>query len=1221
MTRVNLITNPSFEYEIGPWWAQNITATRNAIEHARGNACARLQVTAAGAAYINGGMFNTAPGRTYTLSMYVRTNSTTVGDWAAYVEFYSDFDTWGWKGSAQSSTFKTTAGAWSRISVTFTMPAGAYGFIPYLNAWNAGVGDVVFLDAVLLEESPTMGTYFDGDTNGYEWDGEPHESTSSSEVVPLPSGTPIQPNNHTRLEVHNGTAWVNITGPTKNITIDRSDSDVGLMTAEVLDASLDPVNTSTLRPGKRVRVSALDGSTWRALFTGYLDNVNVDYEPLANEGKRTNVRISASDAVSYFANAEETRGVGTINELRWLLNGAGIPFNINGQTTTLSSGTIIATNDNGTLWDSVQLAKDTNLGYAWVDTENRLRVYDLAQMDNTVKATLNPNVYRSVDSDFNLDQIINSVVVKWLRYDVGTETTSEVTYPAVEDAASIAEWGRRQAVFTIGGAVENETAITTFANKVLARSATAVVRPNTADLRIKRTGDIQYALLDLNDRVSVVMTDGTTTHDMRIAGIKHTISTKGWDVQVEFRVPNSVNQPNRAPSTGVPTVPGGYVKPEDLDENINEVTEYIDNAINAIAQEVVDLNATVDTVLTSANGKSKNYYSPTAPTGGTYNVGDAWFDSDNNYFMRVWNGSTWSETFSVPDGSIASQHVITAGLDAGIIKFGEMEGSRIKTGTLQIGQVSGLNTAISGAQSGAVTQVKNLWGFPSNNTFIDGGKIYTHSIRANQLAISDFTNYIPSPLEWTGAAVTGANTDTLGEYAVLKGNGSSNTHAGTGGPDIPVKPGDQFHFQWDAYANYAGQSGSVAAYFIFLNGSGSVVSTAVGAIVAQGTTTYTTKSVEITVPANAAFMRFSPFAEANAQAAVRRVQLRLKYGGELIVDGAITTDQLAANAITSKHTITGATLQTSATANRGLKINSLGLTAYDASGNTTFVINASTGGVAMIGDLNSGSQATFGSVSNNHVQIRASADPFGATGTNINFKTGTAENGSVWANGGGMGLYSTKTIHIAAGPAGYTGSAKIVLGDDSILYDIPISSLSGPTAHNQPGTHLFQGTMRLRLNSSGDSSTAFHVNYEGGAYFPLLTTTTDPANVRISSNGRIYGVTSRRDTKAAIEPIETERAKSILDVPLVSWYDLANAERYAKAIEEDNEELLDDVEVFHRIPGLIAEDVEATGLHEFVQYDRDGNVQGVAYDRIALTLIPLVKELYERVEQLEQALT
>lgn len=197
---------------------------------------------------------------------------------------------------------------------------------------------------------------------------------------------------------------------------------------------------------------------------------------------------------------------------------------------------------------------------------------------------------------------------------------------------------------------------------------------------------------------------------------------------------------------------------------------------------------------------------------------------------------------------------------------------------------------------------------------ITGDKIAANAIQARHILIGDMTNLIPSPLEWTGPAINGQNTDTLGDFAILRGNGTSNTHA-TGGSFIPVQPGDQLHFSWRGYANYSGFSGSTYAYFMMYNGQGGYVTAASGAGIPQGTTGYAYAELHITIPAGVYKILFHPYASPNAQAAVRQVELRRKNTGKLIVDGSITADQLSADAIDGK-TITGAVFQTAASGNR-----------------------------------------------------------------------------------------------------------------------------------------------------------------------------------------------------------------------------------------------------------------------------------------------------------------
>ena len=50
---------------------------------------------------------------------------------------------------------------------------------------------------------------------------------------------------------------------------------------------------------------------------------------------------------------------------------------------------------------------------------------------------------------------------------------------------------------------------------------------------------------------------------------------------------------------------------------------------------------------------------------------------------------------------------------------------------------------------------------------------------------------------------------------------------------------------------------------------------------------------------------------------------------------------------------------------------------------------------------------------------------------------------------------------------------------------------------------------------------------------------------------------------------------------------------------------------------VVAEDVADAGLSQFVTYDEEGQVDGLMYDRLWVTLIPVVKDLASRLRVLE----
>jgi len=254
----------------------------------------------------------------------------------------------------------------------------------------------------------------------------------------------------------------------------------------------------------------------------------------------------------------------------------------------------------------------------------------------------------------------------------------------------------------------------------------------------------------------------------------------------------------------------------------------------------------------------------------------------------------------IVDGTLFSKHVATEGLDAGLIKFGEMEGARIKVDSL------------------------------------DGKVVKAGTLAATAVVISDLTNLIPDVIDWgqfnVGTVIS--NKDTSSNYCVITGNGSGNTHISMGpGSDIPVIPGDELRFRWTVYANYTGFSGNIIAYGQWLRADKTLLSGWAGPNTPQGTNSYLEKTADLVVPTSAAYFRFIPYATASAKGAIRGAWLRRKNGGDLIVDGAI-----------DGKVITGATVQTGANGSR-LVFNAVGLKAYNASNAQTLDISGTTGDI------------------------------------------------------------------------------------------------------------------------------------------------------------------------------------------------------------------------------------------------------------------------------------
>ncbi|BCN97145.1 phage tail spike protein [Staphylococcus aureus] len=132
------------------------------------------------------------------------------------------------------------------------------------------------------------------------------------------------------------------------------------------------------------------------------------------------------------------------------------------------------------------------------------------------------------------------------------------------------------------------------------------------------------------------------------------------------------------------------------------------------------------------------------------------------------------------------------------------------------------------------------------------------------------------------------------------------------------------------------------------------------------------------------------------------------------------------------------------------------------------------------------------------------------------------------------------------------------------------------------------------------------------------------ANLHITSAGTIGRSTSARKYKLSIEnqyndrDEQLEHSKAILNLPIRTWFDKAESEILARELREDRK-LSEDTYKLDRYVGLIAEEVENLGLKEFVTYDDKREIEGIAYDRLWIHLIPVIKEQQLRIKKLEES--
>ena len=120
------------------------------------------------------------------------------------------------------------------------------------------------------------------------------------------------------------------------------------------------------------------------------------------------------------------------------------------------------------------------------------------------------------------------------------------------------------------------------------------------------------------------------------------------------------------------------------------------------------------------------------------------------------------------------------------------------------------------------------------------------------------------------------------------------------------------------------------------------------------------------------------------------------------------------------------------------------------------------------------------------------------------------------------------------------------------------------------------------------------------------------ANMYITSSGSFCRSTSLEKSKVGIDRSWADSAPldAIKRLAPATYFDRRNAENYAALAYGDGPD--HDADYPRALLGLIAEDVEALGLDLLTTVDEDGKLAGIAYDRLAVALIPWLRDIEKR---------
>ena len=171
----------------------------------------------------------------------------------------------------------------------------------------------------------------------------------------------------------------------------------------------------------------------------------------------------------------------------------------------------------------------------------------------------------------------------------------------------------------------------------------------------------------------------------------------------------------------------------------------------------------------------------------------------------------------------------------------------------------------------------------------------------------------------------------------------------------------------------------------------------------------------------------------------------------------------------------------------------------------------------------------------------------------------------------------------------------------------------------------------VMLQRAGDTGNFIFVTDDGARQARIQAaydrTTASAANVVVTSNGTLQRSTSLRADKVNLEDAPEDWAEKMLNLRPRTWTDRNNLDRYSRALEREiaGEEIdwsdLDVQQINERIPGLVAEEVVESGLDIFATKDANGELNGVAYDRVAVGLLALVQNQQEQINELKTLVT
>ncbi|EZP74999.1 DNA-directed RNA polymerase subunit omega [Parageobacillus genomosp. 1] len=274
-------------------------------------------------------------------------------------------------------------------------------------------------------------------------------------------------------------------------------------------------------------------------------------------------------------------------------------------------------------------------------------------------------------------------------------------------------------------------------------------------------------------------------------------------------------------------------------------------------------------------------------------------------------------TVAIQDGAITNAKIQNAAIGTAAIQDGAITNAKIAVaaiGTAEIqdaaitsAKIANLAVGTAAIQDGAITNAKiaNLDASKITSGYIDANRIAANTITTDKLVVADLTNLCVNPVfdggsnkEWSGVTAVVNTTTGVPANAPTTYVGKQSQRDGYCGSFFPVNEGDKFYIEvWCATSNSTQKFG---AGLQFQKEDGAL--TWVRGFQTTPIGTWTKFSGEVTVPTGYTKARVWTQIEATSNFGdwyFTKVVVRRKANSELIVDGAITAQKIAAGAITA----------------------------------------------------------------------------------------------------------------------------------------------------------------------------------------------------------------------------------------------------------------------------------------------------------------------------------